>query len=1507
MASTIYTAISSKTKQRIVSATIRDVVGSRCAVQLADGGRLLLGLTYSGPSPMIGQLVKVDYSSGSPLVLVPQPLPVSQVISIEESSVPIDQEDPDPSELEEIRIREETGGDLNDDGEEEGQVRVIITGHDTTDEFGVHANIMTFSPSGDLTFYVDGDDGLVYSLLGNIAGWSFDPSRLYTLGAFIDASIPAIGLGGATDYMTGTGFFVGQSSSLYKLHIGNPVGDHVSWDGSNLVIVGSTFTSGVVYAGDGTLPLGGSVDININRTPTYSVRTRPELAIGSVSDVAGFPDFGSGLLTFNRFREGFLGISENDDIGEIRWQSTDDAAMDIAPTINIIGYANQDWYSTGRGSRVELKVTPDDTTTMALVQTWAGNASTFGVNINMNGNDILNVGALAFVGGGIWFNENGQNILMPSDAPTNASSIKFVSSDELINYGSLDGWLESHEDTGDENNIRLYARQVVDRNSYLNLLAKSLDGYNAGIFLDVSIDSEVEGIDPYGSMSLQVFDGEDELYPRTSLFEVVADRINMIVLSSFKLGGNIDNEMIFADSDTGFVGIGTDSPSEKLNVIGNILATGTINGSNTINGSGVAGQVAEWSDTQVLQAAKLIGPTSNILTLTSAAAATLGINISSGKTLTLTAADDYNAAFLGNISFPATGAIGDLLYGSSSSAFSRLADVAAGQPLLSGGVGVAPGYAGYTFAGTAARTYTYPIIDDTLAGLGTANVFTALNTLTNVKLSTGKIYPSSNSTTAIQITKADGTTNILNIDTTNGFVGIGLTTPGFPLEVFGTTTTIDLFVLNNLKLTSGLNAYTSNDNSAFIYRTLNTGAAYPFLEAGNLVIQPRTSLGRDIVFATGATTPTTKMIIDRSGNVGIGITAPTSKLHLVGNQYINTNSSTALLIEQSGVKSNTLRVDTSNGWVGIAGVPAEELSIFGVDAGSANNLAMYLSATSSTAANQISFFRPRGTTASPTINVSDDRIGTFIWRGYDGVAYRQIATIQGRSQTVTGSNDISGALYFNTRPTGSGGALATRMFIGEDGNVLIGTTSNLTNGGKLQVVGSADVVQFILRANGTQTTNNLFEAQNNSGTVQASMTGTGRFGLGIAPGASMFKTQETKTDTSGFLASVLQRLDCTPASSSSATFITSWNRLFTTGSQNLTGSAYGLYNEVIHQSSGVLTYAAALTAGVKLDTGAGNITTADMINIGVQTGTSAASIIGSVRNLRIESPSIGAGSTTTITNLTGISIANMSLGTSTNKAIQTGTGLVIFGDQLAINGSADRQQLIVTGFTTQVVGTSLAQLTRNDAAVGISAMLGLTALGSGASGDGGSVRLAGKSSTTADTTMGLIDYRWITATHASRAAAMRFYAYDTAARLGLEIEASGSVVKLGLFGVSPIVQPANTVAIDTLLVNTGLRASGGIALFDTDVKIGIVGNGLYVKEGSNATMGVATLVLGTVTVNTTKVTANSRIFISVESLGTITSPVGVAVTARVAGTSFTITSANLTDTSVISWLIVEPA
>lgn len=69
-------------------------------------------------------------------------------------------------------------------------------------------------------------------------------------------------------------------------------------------------------------------------------------------------------------------------------------------------------------------------------------------------------------------------------------------------------------------------------------------------------------------------------------------------------------------------------------------------------------------------------------------------------------------------------------------------------------------------------------------------------------------------------------------------------------------------------------------------------------------------------------------------------------------------------------------------------------------------------------------------------------------------------------------------------------------------------------------------------------------------------------------------------------------------------------------------------------------------------------------------------------------------------------------------------------------------------------------------------------------------------------------------------------------------------------------------------------------------------------------MGVATLVAGAVTVSR-PVTAKSRIFLGCQTPGG--APGFLRVSARVVGTSFTITSSSGTDTSEVAYLILEPA
>ena len=73
-----------------------------------------------------------------------------------------------------------------------------------------------------------------------------------------------------------------------------------------------------------------------------------------------------------------------------------------------------------------------------------------------------------------------------------------------------------------------------------------------------------------------------------------------------------------------------------------------------------------------------------------------------------------------------------------------------------------------------------------------------------------------------------------------------------------------------------------------------------------------------------------------------------------------------------------------------------------------------------------------------------------------------------------------------------------------------------------------------------------------------------------------------------------------------------------------------------------------------------------------------------------------------------------------------------------------------------------------------------------------------------------------------------------------------------------------------------VRGDGTGTDFDGNIKLTTAGNKLYIKEGTNASMGVATLVAGTVTVSTTAATSSSRIFLTTQTLGTVTVPKAMA-------------------------------
>jgi hypothetical protein len=104
--------------------------------------------------------------------------------------------------------------------------------------------------------------------------------------------------------------------------------------------------------------------------------------------------------------------------------------------------------------------------------------------------------------------------------------------------------------------------------------------------------------------------------------------------------------------------------------------------------------------------------------------------------------------------------------------------------------------------------------------------------------------------------------------------------------------------------------------------------------------------------------------------------------------------------------------------------------------------------------------------------------------------------------------------------------------------------------------------------------------------------------------------------------------------------------------------------------------------------------------------------------------------------------------------------------------------------------------------------------------------------------------------------------------------------------------------------------AGDVKVQSGQLSVETAGKGLSIKEGANAKMGITgTFPTGspnTVTVSTTAVTANSRIFLTAQS-----DPAGVnaamTIASVTAGTSFDIRASNTAFNGTVAWMIVEPA
>jgi len=217
-------------------------------------------------------------------------------------------------------------------------------------------------------------------------------------------------------------------------------------------------------------------------------------------------------------------------------------------------------------------------------------------------------------------------------------------------------------------------------------------------------------------------------------------------------------------------------------------------------------------------------------------------------------------------------AVGDLLYASTTTALSKLADVATGNALISGGVGVAPSWGKVGLTTHVSGT------------LPTTNGGTNLTSFT----SGGIVYASS--------TSALATSSALVFNGTNLSVGTTALSSG------KFSTLADLTLVNGLVIRDSATTYANNDNYLLLQNS--TGAT-----AGGLTHPASASLGvwgnDDIRFLQGSG-PTEQMRLTSTG-LGIGNTNNSALLH-VGK--VNQDGDVAVMIGNGATSSFTASTAT---------------------------------------------------------------------------------------------------------------------------------------------------------------------------------------------------------------------------------------------------------------------------------------------------------------------------------------------------------------------------------------------------------------------------------------------------------------------------------------------------------------------------------------------------------------------------------------------------------------------
>ncbi len=280
------------------------------------------------------------------------------------------------------------------------------------------------------------------------------------------------------------------------------------------------------------------------------------------------------------------------------------------------------------------------------------------------------------------------------------------------------------------------------------------------------------------------------------------------------------------------------------------------------------------------------------------------------------------------------------------------------------------------------------------------------------------IQPASDSTTAVRVFKADGSTAVLTVDTTNTRVGINCT-PSQQLEIKGTSGTTNLFSVRE---------------SSGAYQIYNSSSGEHIrLTAGNVTYLPQSQVS---VGSASSIPLVTFGVIGGSG----GATYKTSVFRAGASQ-------TATIMEWQTSGGTALGTIDINGWLGLGAAPAGRLHVGGAATAAAwttNGIAIQSAAAiftdSSTATSGTSATAVFNSFAQPTLAATNATVTTT----RAATVYIANAPTAGANQTITNAYALwidNGAVRFD----GNMGFFAVEPVAQQTSGANL--TNNVTSGG----------------------------------------------------------------------------------------------------------------------------------------------------------------------------------------------------------------------------------------------------------------------------------------------------------------------------------------------------------------------------------------------------------------------------------------------------------------------------